>query len=158
MAAPFDFAKLNPALYVLDDAASAMDFQIMVEEFMEAVKTTPEALEDHEQACKTFCEMLAEDPAWQLAANVVPEFRYSQDYNTDEDSLMNTILRTLKHKRPRAPYNDPTTAAEKEILRKRYRAAIDYLETCGRGVAQGSDQEVEAADNVYQNLIDTMEE
>lgn len=67
-----------------------------------------------------------------------------RDYNTNEDTLINAILRTLKHKRPRAPYNDPTTVAEKAILRKEYRAAIDYFATCGRGGARGSDQEAEA--------------
>lgn len=81
-----------------------------------------------------------------------------RDYNTDEGTLMNAILRALRHKRPRAPHNNATTTAEKTILRKRFRAAIDYLETCGRGVAHGSDQEVEAADNVFQKLMNALED
>lgn len=78
MASTFDFTKVDPRRYDISRATGALDFQLMVEEFMEAVKSSPGDFHGRDQVLRTFCEMVAEDSAWQLARNVVPEFRLSQ--------------------------------------------------------------------------------
>ena len=77
--AAFDLARLQPSLYDLTDPSSCLKFQVMVEDFMDVVRTNEAALEDHKPAISRFCvNLLGSDDAWQLAVNVVPEFRLDQ--------------------------------------------------------------------------------
>lgn len=78
MAAPFDFARLRPLQYDLNSAQGAIAFQRMVEVFMEAVRNNSGDLRGHDADIAKFCSMVNEDSGWQLAVNVVPEFRLSQ--------------------------------------------------------------------------------
>jgi hypothetical protein len=47
---------------------------------------------------------------------------------------------TVKAKRPRAPFNDPATQAEKNILKQRHRDIIEYIETYGLGLGHARGQ------------------
>lgn len=78
MANTFDFTKVDKRRYDISCATGALDFQLMVEEFMEAVKSSPGRFHGRDLVVRTFCDMIAEDSAWQLARTVVPEFRLSQ--------------------------------------------------------------------------------
>lgn len=81
-----------------------------------------------------------------------------RDYDTErEATLLNVILRALKHKRPRVQYNDPTTLTEKTILRKRHRDAVEYLETYGLGVEQATDAEMAAVEDDFQRVVNILE-
>lgn len=87
-----------------------------------------------------------------------PTDKQFRDYNTEQDTILNGILRTLKHKRRPIPHNDPTMAVEKGILRKRHRDAIEYLETCGRGLAGATNQEAQTGESVVRNLLEVLED
>lgn len=76
--ASFDFARLDPSLYTVSDVNCALDFQIMVQEFMLVVKTNPDFFEKHEKEIKDFCALLEHDDMWQVANAVIPEFRLRQ--------------------------------------------------------------------------------
>jgi hypothetical protein len=50
----------------------------MVEEFMDAIRATPEIFRGRDEDIDTFCGLLDRKEAWCLAINVVPEFRLTQ--------------------------------------------------------------------------------
>ncbi|KIY02419.1 uncharacterized protein Z520_02558 [Fonsecaea multimorphosa CBS 102226] len=148
--ATFDFARMRPDQYNLYDAASAVDFQNMVEDLMNVVRTNAAAFEERDAELSTFLRLLLEsEDAWQLAAQVVPEFRYPQDRDLgEEDTLLNHILRAVEDKRPRAPYNDPKVAAEKAVMRLMFRNLVEYIETHGKGVTRATPQELEEIEDM----------
>ncbi|KAK5387959.1 hypothetical protein LTR20_005046 [Exophiala xenobiotica] len=158
MASPFDFRRLDGNLYDLSSANGAIRFQVMVEEFMDAIRTTPEIFRGRDEDIDTFCGLLDRKEAWSLAINVVPEFRLTQDYETQQGTYLHAVLRTLKHRRPPAPYSDPKTAMEKDILKKGHGDAIKYLETCARGSTDATNEEAQNQGDLVQKLLQVLED
>jgi hypothetical protein len=76
--ATFDFERLDAELYNLDDTDGAIEFQDMVEDFMNVAKTNPAVLEGKNEDVAHFCAIVADDEAWPLAQLVVPEFCVTQ--------------------------------------------------------------------------------
>lgn len=76
--ATFDFARLDPTKYTVDDPLDACSFQNMVRDFMDVVRTNANSLSGHEQHIGRFVNMVKYDKQWALAFAVVPEFRLPQ--------------------------------------------------------------------------------
>ena len=76
--ASFDFGWLDPQQYDLRDPIGACNFQSMVEDFMHIVRADSASLKDKMDDIQAFCKLVADDAAWPLASNVVPEFRPPQ--------------------------------------------------------------------------------
>jgi hypothetical protein len=88
----------------------------MVEEFMDAIRTTPEIFRGRDEDIDTFCGLLDRKEAWQLAINVVPEFRLTQYV---EQSFLfitrgETNQYTMKGLRDTARYTSPCYPASLE--------------------------------------------
>ncbi|KIW19171.1 hypothetical protein PV08_03464 [Exophiala spinifera] len=157
MAASFGYSRLDPILYDLSHAAGARQFQKMAREFMAVVRITPDMDAEH---LVNFSKIVDNADGWALASNVVPEFRLPQDTDTDENTALHLILRTMRHKRPRVNMYDGSSRAEeaeKELLRKEHRAIIDYVETCGLGIERATPEEVAAANELYERVVNMLE-
>ena len=76
--AAFDTERLNPAGYDLDEPLSAINFQAMVRDFMNVVRTNENFLLGKQNEISRFCFLVMNQQAWPLAFNVVPEFQLPQ--------------------------------------------------------------------------------
>lgn len=79
--AAFDTALLDigkESRFNLKDVGDAMDFQSMVKDFMNAVRTNPNQFIGKQAEVARFCSLVMDKTAWPLCAMVVPEFQYPQ--------------------------------------------------------------------------------
>ncbi|KAK5055140.1 hypothetical protein LTR84_012888 [Exophiala bonariae] len=156
--ATFDFARLSPALYDMKDVTCVLDFQLMVQDFMNVVRTNPGLFENHDTHMGEFCTLLECDDMWQVAYAVVPEFRLRQDHELVEDTLLNAILRTLSHKRPRVPVIDPGTTLERNLVKKRFRTDIEYLESLGLGFSDLDEEGQMEMEDIVRRTLNVLED
>ena len=71
----FDQTRLIAEHYSKDDPGSLSRYQGMVEDFMEGVRRN--AFQDRLDIMDEFCGLMKKRVFWELAKNVVPEFRES---------------------------------------------------------------------------------
>ena len=76
--AAFDTNRLNPAGYDLGEPLSAINFQAMVKDFMNVVRTNEDFFLGRQNEISRFCSLVMNEQAWPLAFNVVPEFQLPQ--------------------------------------------------------------------------------
>ncbi|KAK5451531.1 hypothetical protein LTS15_008296 [Exophiala xenobiotica] len=152
--ATFDFERLDAELYNLDDTDGAIEFQDMVEDFMNVAKTNPAVLEGKNEDVAHFCAIVADDEAWPLAQLVVPEFCVTQDQIFDGNTPVNIILDSLKHKMPPPlTMGAPGLDCENDLWDNMLQAGMLYAPTKGRGVPPTILEEPEPADDLVENVI-----
>ncbi|KAK5223542.1 hypothetical protein LTR47_007564 [Exophiala xenobiotica] len=152
--ATFDFERLDAELYNLDDTDGAIEFQDMVEDFMNVAKTNPAVLEGKDEDVAHFCAIVADDEAWPLAQLVVPEFCVTQDQIFDGNTPVNIILDSLKHKMPPPiTMEDPGLDCDNDLWDRMLQAGMLYAPTKGRGVPPTILEEPEPADDLVENVI-----
>lgn len=153
MATNFDPTRLGSTTYRLKEPVDAISFQNTVIEFLDIVRKDPACLVGKVQLITAFCSLLNHDVAWPLAVNVAPELQYPQTHDVSKPAAMNRILQALRHRRPAAPSTDPSNALENEVLKRRIRESVQYIETEGRGISieqerRDTDVVVERADRI----------
>jgi hypothetical protein len=74
----FDFDRLDPSRYQLDDPIHCLRLQNMMKDFLHIVRNNPGALANKLEELNQFCSIISDDRAWCLAVVVVPELRRDQ--------------------------------------------------------------------------------
>ena len=107
MATTFDITKLDSTRYDWHQVHQVVKAVQAVEEFMEIVRNNPAYLQTNPNLIIAFCAFIDRNILFHNAMNVVLELGEPQDFDTSADTVMNTILRSCKHRRNYVSWFDP---------------------------------------------------
>lgn len=130
--AAFDENKLDTTTYNLSDPIESIRYQSVVEEFMDIVRQRPAYLVGRRHLFDMFGRFLDDENAWPLAVAVVPEFHEYNNIDTTKPTAINIVLKSLKHRLPTPPVDDPSGNEERLLVKRRVNEATDYIVGCGR--------------------------
>ncbi|ETN37684.1 uncharacterized protein HMPREF1541_07307 [Cyphellophora europaea CBS 101466] len=151
---PFDTQRLYKT-YAVNSPNAAMEFQEMVEDFMEIVRNEEEwiATGNNIIHVDAFIVLVRGKEMWPLAKLVIPEFQETQAFDTETNTAVNYVLRAVFDKRPAIPIYDPKLLEEEKFVRRHLCHTVEYLATLGMG-EDGLSKEEKQALGVLSKLIE----
>lgn len=142
----FDVSRLTRK-YDIQDIRDSVALLKTVKDFTIATRSNKIDPEQFDQCATPFVHLVDDPDVWHLVEMVVPEFReaLSISPNQKSPSQLQQILQLCTHRLPQSLRKTNILTDEQVMLRDRNEQAIEYLETGGKGRAQGTEEQLKSS-------------